>query len=62
LPTNRFARVTGGVTVESFLKRTAVARASNDALRRLAPTVITLADIEGFPAHANAIRLRFPDL
>ncbi|MBJ7362790.1 MAG: histidinol dehydrogenase, partial [Ilumatobacteraceae bacterium] len=33
-----------------------------DALRRLAPTVITLADIEGFPAHANAIRLRFPDL
>ena len=62
LPTNGFARVTGGVTVESFLKRTAVARASHDALRRLAPTVITLADIEGFPAHANAIRLRFPDL
>jgi histidinol dehydrogenase len=24
--------------------------------------VLALADIEGFPAHGNAIRLRFPDL
>jgi histidinol dehydrogenase len=44
------------------LKRTAIARADNGALRRLAPTVLALADIEGFPAHGNAIRLRFPDL
>lgn len=62
LPTNGYARVTSGVTVDAFLKRTAIARADNAALRRLAPTVLALADIEGFPAHGNAIRLRFPDL
>jgi len=59
LPTNGFARVTSGVTVDAFLKRTAVARADENALRRIAPSVIALADVEGFPAHANAIRLRF---
>lgn len=59
LPTNGFARVTSGVTVDAFLKRTAVARADENALRRIAPSVIALADVEGFPAHANAIRSRF---
>lgn len=62
LPTNGFARVSSGVTVDSFLKRTAVARADEAALRRLAPSVLAIADVEGFPAHANAVRLRFPDL
>ena len=62
LPTNGFARVTSGVTVEAFLKRTAVARADERALRRLAPSIVALADVEGFPAHANALRLRFPEL
>ncbi len=62
LPTNGFARVTSGVTVDAFLKRTAIARASADALRRLAPSIITLSDVEGFAAHGNALRMRFPDL
>ncbi len=58
LPTCGFAHVSSGVTVETFLKRTAVARADERALRRMAPSVVALADHEGFPAHANAIRLR----
>jgi histidinol dehydrogenase len=62
LPTNGFARVSSGITAEAFLKRTAIARASNDALRRLAPSVVALADVEGFPAHAAALRRRFPEL
>ena len=62
LPTNGFARVTSGVTVDAFVKRTAVARASAEALRRLAPSIVTLSDVEGFAAHGNALRLRFPDL
>ena len=62
LPTNGFARVSSGVTVETFLKRTAVASADRAALRRLAPSVVALADVEGFPAHAAALRRRFPDL
>ena len=62
LPTNGFARVSGGVTVDAFVKRTAIARADAAALRRLAPSIVALADVEGFPAHANALRVRFPDL
>jgi histidinol dehydrogenase len=58
LPTSGFAAVSSGVTVEAFLKRTAIAHASADALHKLGPTITTLADHEGFPAHANAIRLR----
>ena len=59
LPTTGFAQVSSGITVEAFVKRTAVARADRAALARLAPSIIALADVEGFPAHANAIRLRF---
>lgn len=59
LPTNGFARVNGGVTVDAFVKRTAVARADDEALRRLAGSIVTLADVEGFSAHGNALRERF---
>lgn len=59
LPTNGFARVNGGVTVDSFVKRTAVARADRQALQRLSSSIITLADAEGFSAHGNALRNRF---
>lgn len=58
LPTNGFARVNGGVTVDSFVKRTAVARASRSALDRLSPSIVALADAEGFSAHGNALRDR----
>ncbi len=62
LPTSGFARVSSGITVEAFLKRTAVARADERSLARLAPSIVALADVEGFPAHAAALRLRYPDL
>lgn len=58
LPTSGFANVASGITAEAFVKRTAVARADANAMRRMAPSVIALADHEGFPAHANAQRIR----
>jgi len=58
LPTSGFAEVSSGITVEAFLKRTAVARADATALTRMAPSITALADHEGFPAHAAAIRRR----
>ena len=58
LPTSGFAQVSSGVTAATFLKRTAVARADSIALERMAQSVVALADHEGFPAHAAAIRLR----
>jgi histidinol dehydrogenase len=59
LPTSGFAHVSSGITVETFLKRTAVARANEAALRRMSRSILSLADHEGFPAHGNAIRRRF---
>ena len=59
LPTSGFAHVSSGITSEAFLKRTAVARANENALRKMAPSIVTLARHEGFPAHANAITNRF---
>lgn len=58
LPTGGFARVTGGVTAETFLKRVSIAKADAASLREMAPTVLALAAHEGFPAHAAAVRAR----
>jgi len=58
LPTSGFAHVSSGVTAATFLKRTAVARADRRALDRMSDSVVALADHEGFPAHAAAIRRR----
>jgi len=58
LPTSGYAHVTSGITAATFLKRTAVARADAAALARMTPSVVALADHEGFPAHAAALRRR----
>ena len=58
LPTGRFARVSSGVTARTFVKTSSLGQLSHDALARLAPAILVLAEHEGFPAHAAAIRLR----
>lgn len=58
LPTGGFALVTGGVTAATFLKRTSVAAADATARTALAPASLALAEHEGFPAHAAAVRAR----
>jgi len=58
LPTSGFAHVSSGITADTFLKRTAVARADARAAARMAPSIIALAEHEGFPAHAAALRRR----
>ncbi len=58
LPTGGFAQVTGGVTARTFTVPIAISKLDEAALRELAPATLRLADHEGFPAHANALRLR----
>ena len=58
LPTSGFAEVSSGITAEAFLKRTAIARADATARPRMTPSIVALADHEGFPAHAAALRRR----
>jgi histidinol dehydrogenase len=58
LPTSGFAKVSGGVTVEAFRKRTAIARADRRALARMAPSIVAFTQHEGFPAHETSTKIR----
>lgn len=58
LPTGGFARRASGVTSRTFLKTSSIAQTTPAALARLAPGIIALAEHEGFPAHAAAVRIR----
>jgi histidinol dehydrogenase len=58
LPTGGFARVTGGVTAATFLKSVSIAEVDAEAMERLGPAALALAEHEGFPAHAAALRAR----
>ena len=61
LPTNGGARVTGGLSVETFMRATTVQRLSREGLDALGETITTLADAEGLEAHAESVRLRLDD-
>ncbi|HUI53364.1 MAG TPA: histidinol dehydrogenase [Bryobacteraceae bacterium] len=58
LPTAGAARVRGGLAVTDFLKVISTQELSAAALRRLAPTVTTLARSEGLEAHARSVEVR----
>jgi len=56
LPTGGRARSTGGLGLEAFLKPVTVQRLTRDGLELVRPVVEALADVEGMPAHAAAVR------
>lgn len=58
LPTGAFAKTFSSVSVWDFLKRSGVGYLSREGYERLQADVALLADYEGFPAHAQAIRKR----
>jgi len=55
LPTGGWARSTGGLGLETFLKPVTVQRLTADGLERMRPTVEALAAVEGMTAHALAV-------
>jgi len=61
LPTGGGARTFGGLSVDTFLRSTTVQRLDRDALADIRGTVTTLADAEGFEAHAESVEKRFED-
>jgi histidinol dehydrogenase len=58
LPTGGRARTCSALSVRDFMKVSSVACLSLEGLEALQDAVITLADYEGFPAHAKALRER----
>jgi histidinol dehydrogenase len=58
LPTNGFAKVYSGVSVDSFMKKITYQKLSAEGLGRIAQTIIEMAEEEGLRAHAEAVRVR----
>jgi len=58
LPTGGTARFSSGLSVFDFLKRTSVLACDADALAKLAPAALALAEAEGLSAHRRSIAIR----
>ncbi len=62
LPTNRTARFASALRADDFRKHIHAVRVTPEALRTLGPHVVTLAETEGLPAHADSVRRRLAAL
>jgi histidinol dehydrogenase len=58
LPTGGHARTHSATSIWDFLKRTSLAYNTVEGFHSLKEAVVTLADYEGFPAHANTVTQR----
>lgn len=58
LPTGGTARFFSGLGVNDFIRRSSVISCSKEALMEAAPYIITMAETEGLPAHAQSVRMR----
>ena len=58
LPTGRRARLSSGLSVLDFMKRTSFLACSPQAIRAIGPAAVALAKAEGLPAHARSVAVR----
>ena len=61
LPTSGTARFFSPLSVDSFVKKSSFIYYTEDALRDAHDDIVKLAETEGLTAHANAIKVRFPE-
>ncbi|SIO94916.1 histidinol dehydrogenase [Vibrio spartinae] len=62
LPTYGYTRTYSSLGLADFSKRMTVQELSADGLRKLAPTVVTMAEAEGLDAHKRAVTIRIEQL
>ncbi|GAB4861447.1 hypothetical protein Ancab_036649 [Ancistrocladus abbreviatus] len=62
LPTYGYARMYGGVSLDSFQKYITVQSLTEEGLRNLGPYVARMAEVEGLEAHKRAVTLRLQDI
>ncbi len=58
LPTNGYARMHSGVSLDSFVKKITFQELTQDGLKKLSGTLQLLADAESLDAHRNAVDVR----
>jgi len=59
LPTGQCARMFSGLSVDDFIKKPTFQYLSKEGLTGLKDVVVTLAEAEGLPIHARAVKARF---
>lgn len=59
LPTGQCARMFSGLSVDDFIKKPTFQYLSKKGLASLKDVVVTLAEAEGLPMHARAVKARF---
>lgn len=62
LPTYGYARAFSGLSLADFMRRITVQELTPAGLADLGPVAITLAELEGLDAHANAVQVRLAAL
>lgn len=62
LPTNGYARVYGGVSLDAFVKKITYQEISKKGLQNLGPAIETMAAAEQLQAHKNAVSIRLGKL
>ena len=58
LPTSGFGRTASALSVRDFTRKMSFAEVTEEGFMAMAPNTLILADYEGFPAHAEALRYR----
>jgi histidinol dehydrogenase len=58
LPTNGYAAMYSGVSVDSFVKKITYQTLSKEGLQQIGRTIELMAEAEGLKAHANAVSIR----
>ena len=58
LPTSGWARSMSGVNLDSFIRKITYQEITQDGIRALGKTIVTMAQAEGLEAHANAAIIR----
>ncbi|MCO5573840.1 hypothetical protein L7F22_027615 [Adiantum nelumboides] len=61
LPTYGYARMYGGVSLDSFTKQMTVQTLTEQGLQALGPSVAKMAEVEGLDAHKRAVTVRLED-
>ncbi len=62
LPTAGYARATGGVSLDSFVKKITFQHISRQGIQNLGSTIERMAEAEGLHAHKNAVSVRLANL
>jgi len=62
LPTNGYARMYAGVSLDSYMKKITFQEATPLGLKNVGPAVEAMAQAEGLYAHKNAVTIRLQTL